>query len=329
MTIPLGPPLPTGSSCQPGPLGLKHPCGAIPCGPARARPLFGIAPGGACRAVRLPRPRWALTPPFHPYPGPKAGGGLFSVALSLGLPRPGVTRHPCFMESGLSSRSSQPPRSSGHPRAPSLRRAPPPRQRGKRRARASIVRRVARRQRPAAQGRNRSRNAASTASQSPPAPDSQRPAPPPRETPPDPTRRALRPRPDRPAPARQPPPVEPRARIALAPRRHVGMRDHPLRRNAPPRHRSRRSNASSAAICGSGKGGKPSSPAFASSIPIEREFTSVTAAPGARPGMPGPRRLVDQRQTSAVLGDQVMRRDLRRRVAAAAPAPPRRVSIAV
>jgi len=28
---------------------------------------------------------------------------LFSVALSLGFPRPGVTRHRCFLESGLSS----------------------------------------------------------------------------------------------------------------------------------------------------------------------------------------------------------------------------------
>ena len=30
-------------------------------------------------------------------------GGLFSVALSVGLPRPGVTRHRFFLESGLSS----------------------------------------------------------------------------------------------------------------------------------------------------------------------------------------------------------------------------------
>ena len=42
----------------------------------------------------------------------------FSVALSLGLPPPGVTRHPCLMESGLSSERSPVPRSSGHPRGP-------------------------------------------------------------------------------------------------------------------------------------------------------------------------------------------------------------------
>ena len=42
----------------------------------------------------LPRPRWALTPPFHRYP--HIEGSLFSVALSLGLPPPGVTRHRAF-----------------------------------------------------------------------------------------------------------------------------------------------------------------------------------------------------------------------------------------
>src|SRR5687767_7093327 len=43
----------------------------------------------------LPTARWALTPPFHPYPGSGLStetlGGLFSVALSVALRRPGVT----------------------------------------------------------------------------------------------------------------------------------------------------------------------------------------------------------------------------------------------
>jgi len=39
--------------------------------------------------VLLPVPRWALTPPFHPYLLP---GGIFSVALSIALQLPGVTR---------------------------------------------------------------------------------------------------------------------------------------------------------------------------------------------------------------------------------------------
>src|SRR6202795_4095054 len=37
----------------------------------------------------LPGARWALTPPFHPYP--RIRGGLFSVALSVASRRPGVT----------------------------------------------------------------------------------------------------------------------------------------------------------------------------------------------------------------------------------------------
>ena len=44
--------------------------------------------------------RGALTAPFHPY---RQAGGIFSVALSLGLPPPGVTRHHLFVEPGLSS----------------------------------------------------------------------------------------------------------------------------------------------------------------------------------------------------------------------------------
>jgi len=58
--------------------------------------LFGLAPGGVClaalvthRAVRFYR---TLSPlPVSPLPAPI--GGLLSVALSLGSPPPGVTRH--------------------------------------------------------------------------------------------------------------------------------------------------------------------------------------------------------------------------------------------
>jgi len=71
MTIPLAPPLPTGSSCQPGPLGLKRPCGDIPDrdpGSARARPLFGIAPGGACHAVPVAGTAVGSYPTVSPFP---------------------------------------------------------------------------------------------------------------------------------------------------------------------------------------------------------------------------------------------------------------------
>jgi hypothetical protein len=47
----------------------------------------------------LPRARWALTPPFHPYPRLR-GGGLLSVALSVTRrsrsARPGVTWQPAL-----------------------------------------------------------------------------------------------------------------------------------------------------------------------------------------------------------------------------------------
>lgn len=113
MTIPLPPPLPTGSSCQPGLLGLKFPYGGLGCPTlTRAKPLFGIAPGGACRAVPVARSAVGSYPTVSPLP--RKRGGLFSVALSLGLPPPGVTRHPYFMESGLSSHDASFPRGTQH-----------------------------------------------------------------------------------------------------------------------------------------------------------------------------------------------------------------------
>ncbi len=62
MTIPLAPPLPTGSSCQPGPAGAKM---ALSCD---ARSLFGIAPGGACRAGPVASPAVGSYPTVSPLP---------------------------------------------------------------------------------------------------------------------------------------------------------------------------------------------------------------------------------------------------------------------
>src|SRR5437660_552779 len=70
-------------------------------------PLFGLAPGGVCRASLSPGCWWALTPPFHPYldegrvasrisvhsPLATHLGGILSVALSLSLRTVGVTHH--------------------------------------------------------------------------------------------------------------------------------------------------------------------------------------------------------------------------------------------
>ena len=67
--------------------------------------LHGLAPDGVCHARSVTssavRSYRTFSPlPAYPFPAP---GGLFSVALSLGLPPPGVTRHPDPVEPGLSS----------------------------------------------------------------------------------------------------------------------------------------------------------------------------------------------------------------------------------
>ncbi len=70
--------------------------------------LLGLAPGGVYRAVPVTggavRSYRTLSPlPSRAVPRHGRLGGLLSVALSLGLPPPGVTRHPVSVEPGLSS----------------------------------------------------------------------------------------------------------------------------------------------------------------------------------------------------------------------------------
>jgi hypothetical protein len=101
-----GPGVATGIKLPTRAFGLKKPWTQAP-----ARPLFGIAPGGACHAATVTSHAVGSYPTFSPLPCKQ--GSLFSVALSLGLPRPGVTRHPFFMESGLSSHTFAGTR--GHP----------------------------------------------------------------------------------------------------------------------------------------------------------------------------------------------------------------------
>ena len=108
MTIPLVPPLPAGSSCQPGSAGAQAALQGKPC----ARSLFGIAPGGACLAGSVARPAVGSYPTVSPLPRDRLRGGLISVALSLGSPPPGVTRHRACMEPGLSSNGQA---ARGHP----------------------------------------------------------------------------------------------------------------------------------------------------------------------------------------------------------------------
>ncbi len=64
-----------------------------------ALPLFGLAPGGVCRATRVTPGAGALLPHrftltcAHRPGGRSAIGGLLSVALSCGSPRLGVAQH--------------------------------------------------------------------------------------------------------------------------------------------------------------------------------------------------------------------------------------------
>jgi hypothetical protein len=68
------------------------------------RPYSVLLPVGFTLPISLPKPRCALTAPFHPYPICRnKTGGLFSVALSLGSPPPDVIRHRISVEPGLSS----------------------------------------------------------------------------------------------------------------------------------------------------------------------------------------------------------------------------------
>ena len=78
----------------------RHTRGAGQRQPMRA-PYLVLLQAGFTLPAMLPPPRCALTAPFHPYL--HKGGGLLSVALSLGLRRAGVTRRHVSMEPGLSS----------------------------------------------------------------------------------------------------------------------------------------------------------------------------------------------------------------------------------
>ena len=69
---------------------------------APRHPYSVLLPVGFSVPSLLPETRWALTPPFHPYPI-RRSGGLLSVALSLRSPSPDVIRHRVSVEPGLSS----------------------------------------------------------------------------------------------------------------------------------------------------------------------------------------------------------------------------------
>src|SRR3954469_18578993 len=111
MTISLGRRLPVASSDLPGSRNGSGQSASRQGPKARAgtAPLFGLAPGGVCRARPVTRPAGELLPRRFTLTAPTRGrrGGLFSVALSLlGYPSGGCYPPPCPVESGLSSLAS-------------------------------------------------------------------------------------------------------------------------------------------------------------------------------------------------------------------------------
>jgi len=62
-------------------------------GPPSNAFLFGLAPGGVCRAFDVTIEAVSPYLAFSPLPFLKRNGGIFSVALSLGSPPLRVTEH--------------------------------------------------------------------------------------------------------------------------------------------------------------------------------------------------------------------------------------------
>ncbi len=85
-----------------GPASLQTSCGLPGTRAERAAPrsLLGLAPGGVCRATSVTGGPVRSYRTVSPLPVPVGAiGGLFSVALSVALRRPGVTRHPALWSS--------------------------------------------------------------------------------------------------------------------------------------------------------------------------------------------------------------------------------------
>ena len=86
--------------------GLEQPTRRLRTGRPRAPPYLVLLRAGFCLPRPSPAARCALTAPFHPYsPSPSplraraTASGIFSVPLSVGLPRPGVTRRTALRSS--------------------------------------------------------------------------------------------------------------------------------------------------------------------------------------------------------------------------------------
>ena len=77
--------------------------------------LFGLAPDGVYHARSITGTAVRSYHTLSPLPKAKKPGGLLSVALSLGFPPPGITRHRVSVEPGLSSSHEPEGLASDHP----------------------------------------------------------------------------------------------------------------------------------------------------------------------------------------------------------------------
>ena len=82
--------------------------------------LFGLSPGGVYLAAPVAGGTGELLPHHFTLTAERAGGGIFSVALSLGLPPLGVTQHPALWSSDFPRTPRRGPRSSCPLRRPNL-----------------------------------------------------------------------------------------------------------------------------------------------------------------------------------------------------------------
>jgi hypothetical protein len=114
MAIHLGRSLPS-ASCDPPERRRGDPPGS-PDFPGNLPLLFGLAPGGVFPAAAVTGGAvrsYRTVSPLPPARSSRGRGGVLSVALSLGSPPPGVTRHRTSVEPGLSSPCRE--AESGHP----------------------------------------------------------------------------------------------------------------------------------------------------------------------------------------------------------------------
>ena len=86
--------------------GVQQPTRRLRTSRPRTSPYLVLLRVGFCVPRLSPAARCALTAPFHPYPSTRDAfglrsleGGIFSVPLSVGSPRPGVTQHTALWSS--------------------------------------------------------------------------------------------------------------------------------------------------------------------------------------------------------------------------------------